>query len=186
MIGRHIVADPACVTVSPRFRGTRILVAYVLAAMARESIALEWRERVSKEAIARSRSARQPGVSRSRWPACRRGVCTTTPSVATAPRMAFLCASVRSFLVCFRINRKHVHCALYNHIQITKHSHRPNRIRTRSPTCSNVSPEARPRRRFSLRFGTDRTFSHWIKPSAAKPPSDGRTGTCQRIPAGFA
>jgi uncharacterized protein (DUF433 family) len=56
MIGRYIVADPAVCHGQPTFRGTRILVADVLeqvsAGMARESIAVEWRERVSKEAIA--------------------------------------------------------------------------------------------------------------------------------------
>jgi len=56
MIGRYIVADPAVCHGQPTFRGTRILVADVLeqvsAGMAWESIALEWRERVSKEAIA--------------------------------------------------------------------------------------------------------------------------------------
>jgi uncharacterized protein (DUF433 family) len=56
MIGRHIVADPAVCHGQPTFRGTRILVADVLeqvsSGMAWESIALEWRERISKEAIA--------------------------------------------------------------------------------------------------------------------------------------
>jgi len=56
MIGRYIVADPAVCHGQPTFRGTRILVADVLeqvsAGMARESIAVEWRERVSNEAMA--------------------------------------------------------------------------------------------------------------------------------------
>jgi uncharacterized protein (DUF433 family) len=56
MIGRYIVADPAVCHGQPTFRGTRILVANVLeqlsAGMAWESISVEWRERVSKEAIA--------------------------------------------------------------------------------------------------------------------------------------
>ena len=56
VIGRHIVADTAVCHGQPTFRGTRILVADVLeqvsAGLAWESIALEWRERVSKEAIA--------------------------------------------------------------------------------------------------------------------------------------
>jgi uncharacterized protein (DUF433 family) len=56
MIGRHIVADPAVCHGQPTFRGTRILVSDVLeqvsSGMAWESIALEWRGRVSKEAIA--------------------------------------------------------------------------------------------------------------------------------------
>ena len=56
MIGRHIVADPAICHGQPTFRGTRILVADVLdqvgSGMAWESIASEWREQVSKEAIA--------------------------------------------------------------------------------------------------------------------------------------
>jgi uncharacterized protein (DUF433 family) len=56
MIGRYIVADPAVCHGEPTFRGTRILVADVLeqvsAGMAWESIVVEWRERVSKEAIA--------------------------------------------------------------------------------------------------------------------------------------
>jgi uncharacterized protein (DUF433 family) len=56
MIGRYIVADPAVCHGQPTFRGTRILVADVLeqvsAGMAWESIVVEWRERVSKEAIA--------------------------------------------------------------------------------------------------------------------------------------
>jgi uncharacterized protein (DUF433 family) len=54
--GRHIVADPTVCHGQPTFRGTRILVADVLeqvnSGMAWESIALEWRERISKEAIA--------------------------------------------------------------------------------------------------------------------------------------
>jgi len=58
MIGRYIIADPAVCHGQPTFRGTRILVADVLeqvsAGMAWESIAVEWRERVSKEAIAES------------------------------------------------------------------------------------------------------------------------------------
>ena len=57
-IGRYIVADPAVCHGQPTFRGTRILVADVLeqvsAGMAWERIAVEWRERVSKEAIAES------------------------------------------------------------------------------------------------------------------------------------
>ena len=56
MIGRHIVADPAVCHGQPTFRGTRILVSDVLeqvsSGMAWESIAFEWRGRVSKEAIA--------------------------------------------------------------------------------------------------------------------------------------
>ena len=56
VIGQHIVADPAICHGQPTFRGTRILVADVLeqisAGMAWENIAVEWRERVSKEAIA--------------------------------------------------------------------------------------------------------------------------------------
>ena len=56
MIGRYIVADPAVCHGQATFRGTRILVADVLeqvsAGMAWESIALEWRGRVAKEAIA--------------------------------------------------------------------------------------------------------------------------------------
>jgi len=56
MIGRYIVADPAVCHGQPTFRGTRILVADVLeqvsAGMDWDSIATEWRERVSKEAIA--------------------------------------------------------------------------------------------------------------------------------------
>src|SRR5579872_6662003 len=56
MIGRYIVADPAVCHGQPTFRGTRILVADVLeqvsAGRASESISVEWRERVSKEAIA--------------------------------------------------------------------------------------------------------------------------------------
>jgi uncharacterized protein (DUF433 family) len=56
MIGRHIVADPTVCHGQPTFRGTRILVADVLeqvsSGLAWESIALEWSERVSKEAIA--------------------------------------------------------------------------------------------------------------------------------------
>ena len=56
MIGRHNVADPGVCHGQPTFRGTRILVSDVLeqvsSGMAWESIALEWRGRVSKEAIA--------------------------------------------------------------------------------------------------------------------------------------
>jgi uncharacterized protein (DUF433 family) len=56
MTGRHIVADPTVCHGQPTFRGTRILVADVLeqvgSGIAWESIALEWRERISKEAIA--------------------------------------------------------------------------------------------------------------------------------------
>jgi uncharacterized protein (DUF433 family) len=56
MIGRYVVADPAICHGQPTFRGTRILVADVLeqvsSGMAWESIALEWREQISKEAIA--------------------------------------------------------------------------------------------------------------------------------------
>ncbi len=55
-IGRHIVADPAVCHGQPTFRGTRILVADVLdqvsSGIAWESIVEEWRQRVSKEAIA--------------------------------------------------------------------------------------------------------------------------------------
>jgi uncharacterized protein (DUF433 family) len=58
LIGRYIVADPAVCHGQPTFRGTRILVADVLEqvspGMAWESIALEWRERMSKEAIAQA------------------------------------------------------------------------------------------------------------------------------------
>jgi uncharacterized protein (DUF433 family) len=56
LIGRYIVSDPSVCHGQPTFRGTRILVADVLeqvgAGMAWESIAAEWRERVSREAIA--------------------------------------------------------------------------------------------------------------------------------------
>ncbi len=56
LIGRHIVADPAVCHGQPTFRGTRILVSDVLeqvsSGMAWESIVLEWRDRVSREAIA--------------------------------------------------------------------------------------------------------------------------------------
>jgi uncharacterized protein (DUF433 family) len=56
MIGRYIVADPAVCHGQPTFRGTRILVADVLeqvgSGLAWESIALEWREQISQEAIA--------------------------------------------------------------------------------------------------------------------------------------
>ena len=62
MIG--LSADPAVCRGQPTFRGTRILVRGVLeqvsAGMGWESIALEWRELVSKEAIAAAvRLARQ-------------------------------------------------------------------------------------------------------------------------------
>jgi len=56
VIGRYIVADPAICHGQPTFRGTRILVADVLeqvsSGMAWESIALEWRGCISKDAIA--------------------------------------------------------------------------------------------------------------------------------------
>lgn len=56
MIGRHIVVDPAICHGQPTFRGTRILVADVLeqvsAGMAWESIVEEWRQQISKDAIA--------------------------------------------------------------------------------------------------------------------------------------
>jgi uncharacterized protein (DUF433 family) len=56
MIGRYIVADPAVCHGQPTFRGTRILVADILeqvsSGMAWESIAMEWRQQVSKDAIA--------------------------------------------------------------------------------------------------------------------------------------
>ncbi len=56
MIGRYIVVDPAVCHGQPTFRGTRILVADVLeqvsAGMAWESIVGEWRQRVTKDAIA--------------------------------------------------------------------------------------------------------------------------------------
>jgi hypothetical protein len=42
------------------------------------------------------------------------------------------------------------------------------------------SSATRPRRRLSLLLDTDRTFSHWIKLRAARPPSGGVTSTCQR------
>jgi uncharacterized protein (DUF433 family) len=55
-IGKYIVADPAICHGQLTFRGTRILVADVLEqvsyGMVWESIALEWRNRVSREAIA--------------------------------------------------------------------------------------------------------------------------------------
>ncbi len=56
MIGRYIVADPSVCHGQPTFRGTRILVADVLeqvgAGLAWESIAAEWRGRISRDAIA--------------------------------------------------------------------------------------------------------------------------------------
>jgi uncharacterized protein (DUF433 family) len=56
LIGKYINADPAICHGQPTFRGTRILVSDVLeqvsSGIAWESIALEWREAVSKEAIA--------------------------------------------------------------------------------------------------------------------------------------
>jgi len=56
MIGRHIMADPAICHGQPTFAGTRILVADVLeqvsSGLAWESITLEWRGQVSREAIA--------------------------------------------------------------------------------------------------------------------------------------
>src|SRR6202041_1466036 len=56
MIGRYIVTDPAICHGQPTFRGTRILVSDVLeqvsSGMAWESIAMEWGDGVSKEAIA--------------------------------------------------------------------------------------------------------------------------------------
>ena len=56
MIGRHIVADTAVCHGQPTFRGTRILVADVLeqvsSGMAWETIVEEWRQGVSKDAIA--------------------------------------------------------------------------------------------------------------------------------------
>jgi len=55
-IGRYIAADPTVCHGQPTFRGTRILVADVLeqvsSGMAWESIVLEWRQRISKDAIA--------------------------------------------------------------------------------------------------------------------------------------
>ena len=55
-IGRYIVADPEVCHGQPTFRGTRILVADVLeqvsSGMAWENIIEEWRERISKDAIA--------------------------------------------------------------------------------------------------------------------------------------
>jgi uncharacterized protein (DUF433 family) len=56
LIGRHIVADPALCHGQPTFRGTRILVADVLeqvsSGMAWESIVEEWRQQISRDAIA--------------------------------------------------------------------------------------------------------------------------------------
>lgn len=55
-IGRYIVADPKICHGEPTFRGTRILVEDVLeqvaSGMAWEAIIEEWREALSKEAIA--------------------------------------------------------------------------------------------------------------------------------------
>lgn len=55
-LGRYIVADPKICHGQPTFRGTRILVADVLAqvadGLAWETIIEEWRGSVSKEAIA--------------------------------------------------------------------------------------------------------------------------------------
>jgi hypothetical protein len=83
-IGRYIVADPAVCHGQPTFRGTRILVADVLeqvrASIAWESIAVEWRERVSKRGYRRGRSARQPGVPGSRWPVRRRRIRAAAPA----------------------------------------------------------------------------------------------------------
>ena len=56
LIGRFVVADPAICHGRPTFRGTRILVADVLeqvaAGLAWETIAEEWRGKLSTEAIA--------------------------------------------------------------------------------------------------------------------------------------
>lgn len=56
IMGRYIVTDPEICHGQPVFRGTRILVADVLAQvandMAWESIVEEWRGAISKEAIA--------------------------------------------------------------------------------------------------------------------------------------
>jgi uncharacterized protein (DUF433 family) len=56
MIGRYIVTDPEICHGKPTFRGTRILVQHVLEQVADgmdwESIMLEWRGRIGKDAIA--------------------------------------------------------------------------------------------------------------------------------------
>ena len=56
LIGHYIVSDPRICHGKPTFRGTRILVSQVLeqvaAGMAWETITLEWRGDVPKEAIA--------------------------------------------------------------------------------------------------------------------------------------
>lgn len=55
-IGRYIVSDPAVCHGEPIFRGTRILVADILeqvaAGMAWEAIIEEWRDAITKDAIA--------------------------------------------------------------------------------------------------------------------------------------
>src|SRR5260221_597846 len=43
-----------------------------------------------------------------------------------------------------------------------------------------VLADTRPRKRSSLIFETERTFSHWMKLSDTKPPSGGLACTCQR------
>ena len=55
ILGRHIVADPKICHGKPTFRGTRVLVADVLAqvasGMAWESIVEEWNDSITKDAI---------------------------------------------------------------------------------------------------------------------------------------
>lgn len=55
-LGRYIVADPAICHGKPTFRGTRILVADILDQIANgmdwEAIIEEWRDKLTKEAIA--------------------------------------------------------------------------------------------------------------------------------------
>lgn len=67
-LGRYIVSDPAICHGEPTFRGTRILVADVLeqvaSGMAWEAIIEEWREALTKEAIAEAvRLAREALVA---------------------------------------------------------------------------------------------------------------------------
>jgi uncharacterized protein (DUF433 family) len=56
MIGRYIVADPEICHGKPTFRGTRIMVAHVLEQVAEcmdwESIVVDWRSAISRDAIA--------------------------------------------------------------------------------------------------------------------------------------
>jgi uncharacterized protein (DUF433 family) len=69
VLGRYVVADSGICGGKPTFRGTRILVADVLAQVARgmawETIVEEWRGAVSMEAIAEAvRLAREALVTR--------------------------------------------------------------------------------------------------------------------------